>query len=698
MSLSTLNGSPCCCISLDLGLASADTAVIELRPGMATAPTSGDLVTLACDGTVLLYGTARTSRIVSGSADATRVTVEGPWAALESLVYQQTQKFAVPTSGGGTTLTNILTPEIQLGMADDGTLRTTLQEATAIIAYAAAAGVSISLAATFTGLTIPIIEGNGLTCASALMALLDYHPDVVPYFAYSSSAAVLTLKPMGSLTTVTLPGTGKRVLSAAFRPVRDYRPNGVRILYTRTGSSGLKEASTDSAGTIGTQGKYPKVINAVLPLEGSDPPPTQEQQIRTRPIPNNTETEGKKTFWKSHLPWLQETGALASVIITEHTLTVDAPNVESDTTGEVVNTWSTDPADYPSELVDGTVQPWMSRRTAPVTVSAKFAWSGGTLTDKLKAVFGETGLDTKVFDVKVTGTNARTRIYRALGTSGTIPDFPSAGLAASYLAGFSAAVFEGTISLTGAVQPIHFPGRKINVTGFADAWTTMAAIAQNVSYDPQAHTVTITCGAPRSLSFSDFRELQNNLKKRRLLSASAAYARRTQAMSGNGEKVTGAERSPSRSVTSPGGSGSTVARPLQTVAKVNSDGTRQIGITYGNFMGAYFSLVPTIAGTALSLATTWFSTAIANSDTAERFVYAKLTIDDTEPLDGKITAVELSLRTTHPSPRFSPSSYQYLHLGSVLMDGTPAPTQHTNGSLFLARNGGPGCFYYPYTP
>lgn len=706
MSNWTLNGSPCCCLSLDLGLATTDTAVIEFRPGMASVPAEGDYVSVACDGTTLLWGRARAGREISGANDATRVIVEGPWAALESVVYQQSMKVAVP-DGDGYVLSSILSPDIQLGMDDAGARRTTLQEITAIISYAAGAGLAITLDASFTGLQIPVLSGNGMTCAAAIMAMLDYHPDVVPFFSYTSGSASLSLKPMAGLSVVSLSGGAEGadiITGAAFRPVRDYRPGGVRIVYTRTAANGLTEAFTDSAGSIGTQGKSPKVINAFISMEGTDPGPVQEQQIRTRKVPDDTETEEKTNFWRAHLPWLDNTTMATDVTISSHAVTVDAPRITADDDEVVPEIWSTDPDDYPQELVDGTVQPWMSKIYAPLTITAHFTWGGSTLTDAVRAIFGPTGADTVERTVKITGTTARTKIYRSLGTSGTIPDWPATGLAAAYLAGFSAAVYEGSASVTGEAQPLILPGSKLNLSGYDSDWGSMNAIIQSASYDPQKHTVSLACGAPRTLSFADFRELQNTFKKRRIIAPAFAFEKRTTARPGNGSKVTGGQGTAMRSVTMPGGGSSASARALQTVLR-KAGSIWNLGITNGAVLGE-FSTVPVIQpdNVAIDLApVTWFAEELTPPGTAGgfAFLYLKLFIDDSDDYAGKIDYAEVHLLYEQPAAFYdSATPYQWVHIGSLgaASGEFQPPISHINGSLQASRRGGPGCPFDTWGP
>jgi hypothetical protein len=709
MSNWTLDGSPCCVQSLTLGVAQTDSAVVELRAGMAAVPTEGSYVSLACDGEVMLYGRARSGRTVSGGRDAVRVQIDGPWADLEETVYQQTMKVVLSDDDepGGWVLSDILSPEVQLGMTDAGALRTTLQEIAAIISYASGAGVPVTVSSTFTPQQIPVISMDGQSCAGCIMALLDYHPEVVAHFVYSAGAAVLHLTPLASLSVVTVAGGdggADKVTGAAFKQVIDYKPGGVRIVYLRVGAFGRLEASTpDVSGTIGTQGKSRRVINWFVHLEGAEPGPQQTQQIRTRAIPENTDVSGKMNFWRAHLPWLDNSVLATGTAITEHTRTVDPPRVETDPVGEVPETWSTDPDDYPRELVDGTIQPWMAKLSAAITIKAKFAWSGGTLTDAVKAIFGPLGTEVREYSVQLTGTDASTKNYATLAAGAAIPDFPAAGLAASFMAAFAGAVWEGGLTLTGEDQPIIRPGSILNVTGYEAAWGSMAAVVQSVSYDPQGHSLTVSCGPPRVMGFGDFYELQRVFKKKKYLSTSAAYETRTSAQPSGGGKVTGGQQTPMRSVTTPGGGGgSALAGALQTLLR-RSGTDWNIGITPG-IISAVDSHTPTIEpdGTAMvGLPSYWWDDTLAGTDVAHtRFIYLKVLIDDTDDYELILTAAEIHLLADHPATVFSPGAYQYIHIGTAAADGDGnfTATSHISGSLRALRRGGPGCPVDVYVP
>ncbi len=709
MSEWTLDGDECLVESLTLGVAQTDRAVVSLLPGMASAPADGSYVTLACDTTPMLYGRVRSGRAVNGTSDAVRVVIEGPWAALEETVYQQAMAVVVADVGepGGYALTTILSPEVQLGMDDDGDLRLTTVELAAIATYAGAAGVPMTLSSSFTGMQIPVIVMEGQSCAACILALLDFHPEVVAHWVYGTGSAVLTLTPLASLAVEALSGGAAgtdAVTAAEFREVIDYKPAGVRIVYLRTGVFGRLEAGTpDVSGSIGTQGKAERVINWMVRLEGAEPGPQQQQLIRTRAIPDNADTSGKTSFWRAHLPWLDDTDMASGVSITSHSITVDEPRVDEDATGEVPDTWSTDPDDYPRELVDGAIQPWMGKVSAPVTVAARFAWSGGTLTDEVQAIFGPSGLEVRSYEVKVTGTDANTRNYTALAAGATIPDWPSAGLAASFMSAFSAAVWEGQATVTGETQPIIKPGCVLNLTGYESAWGTMAAVVQSVSYNPGSHSLTVTCGAPRVMGFGDFYELQRVFKKKKYLSYQAAYERRVEGRPSGGGKVTGGNQTPMRSVTTPGGGGSSApAGALQTVLrKVGSDWN--VGVTPG-IISAVESSTPTIepAGTEMEGATVfWFSENIPATDYEDtRYVYLKLVLDDSDDYEGLLTATEIHLLSAHPTPVFDPGVEQWVHIGTAASDeaGTLIATSHISGSLRGLRRGGPGCPWDVYVP
>ncbi|RYD27543.1 MAG: hypothetical protein EOP86_24380, partial [Verrucomicrobiaceae bacterium] len=373
------------CRSVELGLARTDTAEVEILDG-STGITDGAWVTLRCDGAPVLYGRAAVGRSADG-----RVTVDirGPWEMLEAVTYQQTAQMAVPHAVDaehphGYALSGVLTPEAQLGMDDDGEARSTLQEARAIMDYAASAGVPVEFSASFAGMAMRPVQVHGASCAACLLTVMRFHPDVLLSFDYSGGdGAVLLARPAGDGPVAVYAETGAgRIVEARFGEKQDFRPAGVRIVYTRVRADGRIEGHTDTAGAVGGQGRGAYVINWPVRLEGPAPPPLLSQRIRTRPIPRSDdpeepehdETELKTNWWQTRLPWLRLPGVAEIVTISGHEVSVDPPDItpSEDETEDIPTTWSEDPADYPRELVDGAIPPWLPRAAAPLTVSAAF--------------------------------------------------------------------------------------------------------------------------------------------------------------------------------------------------------------------------------------------------------------------------------------------------------------------------------------
>lgn len=660
-SIWTIGGETVLCRSVELGLAQTDTAEVEILDG-STSIADGDWVALRCDSVPVLYGRASVGETADGKIS---VIIRGPWELLEATTYQQYAKMAEAhtvdeTHPYGYALSNILTPEVQLGMDDDGDALNTKQQAQAILAYAASAGVPITFEphALFAGVAMQPVSISGSNCAACLLTVMRFHPDVLLYFDYSSgTGAVLRATPVAHAATVSYPGSGGiRILDARFRQKLNYRPAGIRILYTRTTPDGRVECHTDSAGSIGTDGKGPYVINWPVRLEGATPPPLLTQRIRARPIPHSDnpdepeedETELKTNWWQTRLRWLRLPGVAEITTISDHLVTVDPPDItESEDSSEGIPTdWSTDPDDYPRELVDGTIPPWLPKSAAPLTISATFKLGDTAaleedVKEKLKKIFGDVLTDAEIpGEAQVTGTDANTREYAALSSWPSPPAWPAGGIATSYMNAFSAAVWEGNLTLTGAQQPLVPLGTRVNVAGFASAWTSMAAVVRNVSYSPIAHQTSIGCDAPDNFGFGDFYELQLTMRQAAGTDARSAALRRTQAIPADGGRVQGGGMSANRSsgTTAKGGgtSGGLVpwacdrasAMELRVWPAAMWDGQ-------GNDFQPVIGLTETVPGEYYDFTIT--------TDAGDGALYVECTVDDSNDLHGIITAASLKL-------------------------------------------------------
>ncbi|MDB6133294.1 MAG: hypothetical protein JWM59_1537 [Verrucomicrobiales bacterium] len=661
-SIWTIGGETVLCRSVELGLAQTDTAEVEILDG-STSITDGSWVALRCDSVPVLYGRASVGETADGKVS---IILRGPWELLEATTYQQYAKMAVAhavdeTHPYGYALSNILTPEVQLGMDDDGDARTTLQEAQAILAYAISAigvGVSLSFDPAFTGLPMQPVNISGSNCAACLLTIMRFHPDVLLYFDYSGSGAVLKAVPVATPEPITFPGSGGvRVVDARFRQKLNYKPSGIRILYTRTTPDGRIEAHTDTGGAIGTDGKGPYVINWPVRLEGATPPPLLSQRIRTRPIPHSDnpdepeedETELKTNWWQTRLRWLRLPGVAEITTISDHLVTVDPPEVteSEDDSEEIPTTWSVDPDDYPRELVDGTIPPWLPKVAAPLTISATFKLgdTSGLLDatkEKLKKIFGDTLTDAEIpGEAQVTGTDANTREYAALSSWPSPPDWPAGGIASSYMAAFDSAVWEGNLTLTGAQQPLVPLGTRVNVSGFASAWSSMAAVVRNVSYSPVAHQTSIGCDAPDNFGFGDFYELQLTMRKAAGTDARTAALRRTQAIPADGGRVQGGGMSANRSSgTTAKGGGSTAGTLVPWACdRASAMELRVWPAAMWDGQGNHFQPV---IGLTETVPEQYYDFTLT-SESGDGALYVECTVDDSDDLHGIITAASLKL-------------------------------------------------------
>ncbi|MES2706407.1 MAG: hypothetical protein V4726_07370, partial [Verrucomicrobiota bacterium] len=646
------------CVSVNIGVAQTDSASADII-NTVTSIVDGAWVSLTCDGAPVLWGRARVSQTIEGATISKSVTINGPWEVLEKTVYQQGVKVRVPHAVDtehpyGYALGDVLSPEVTLGMADDGTPRNTFQEAQSIMTYAAAAGVPVAWDPGFSGLPMRPRTLNGSSCTSCLMAVLRFHPDVVLVFDYSSGlGATLKAVKVSDMVATSYPGPGgSHVVTADFKKRLNYKPDGIRIIYQRTSVDGRIEIQDDTAGTIGTEGRAPGVINWLINLEGATPPPILTQKIRTCPIPHSDnpehpeedETEGKMNWWQSKLDWLNLPGVAELVTIEKHRVIVDKPNItpSEDPDDEIEDTWSTDPDDYPRELVDGTIPDWRPEVAAPLTIRAQFVLATVPddmpewIVEELKAVFGRKNRVKR--KAQVTGTDATTREYAALASYPDPPPWPAPGLAADYMESFDVDPWAGSMTLVGDSQPIARPGTKVNVAGYHSAWSSMGAVVQSVDYSPEAHTVKVRCAPPGNFGIGDFYELQQAAKKMAGSDERAAADRRTQALPNSGGRVRGGRFTSNRSVSNDDEPSGGDIVPWQ--CERDADFTLKVWPA-PMFDGRGHSFWPTIGMTTTAPETPY--TFEFAEDAGDGNLYVECTVDDTDEVHGLITAAALKL-------------------------------------------------------
>lgn len=568
--------------TVEVGTGMVDRAILETADDWdGTGMSYGDWVSVAADGTVILWGmiTSREPYAQAGGAQGIRYEVSGPGWHLEITPYTQPFYYA---TGGDTGATK---PRSKCWVGvdpSDGERCNTNQAAGIVLDAAIAAGVPISYNLDFTGVEAPPFEMQDGMCSQALMALLRWHPGLVMFWRYTSSAATLHIKAsLGAASfACTDDGSVANVpISVSVQRRDDMAPAGVIIRWERadtfalTGdTSNVIQRISEQTESAGTSTPGPGVLMFTVEIKGGE---TQyaEQQLICRTVPDDETGDPGATprakilkWYQRHLPALAALPA-AAMEIEEHTRTMDLPAWNSDD-DQRPSEWpeddtllpfddATTPEDLPRELVEGTVPEWAPWiKAEPMMCRLKVRWTGeGSPTEEqlalASALFGPELDQSRTFDVQYTGTNARSKRYKGLVKFIAPEDWPASGLAAAVYNSLSARQYEGRITAVGASSMTTLlPGTAITLTG----GRTGSGVVQKASFDAASRRTTVQFGAAGHLGVPDFIEL---MRANRLNGWTANYAkeRQTDAQPTSKGAITGGVRGPrSNAVSVDGGS------------------------------------------------------------------------------------------------------------------------------------------------
>ena len=186
----------------------SDEFTFEVRPAdiLADPPFAlDDAITLKKDGVIWFVGFVREVP-AAGSAQYERQSyvVKNFWDRLERLVFQQNRTIV---STDFLTTNQYATSDVVL--CQDVNLTTGVYtkvdagaQIDAILAYAAAHGVTFSYSRSYTAPTPPSESARDITCAAALRRMLSWSPDVVTWVTYDSGSPVLHMNQRTALTQI----------------------------------------------------------------------------------------------------------------------------------------------------------------------------------------------------------------------------------------------------------------------------------------------------------------------------------------------------------------------------------------------------------------------------------------------------------------------------------------------------------------
>jgi hypothetical protein len=427
----------------------------------------GSTTTDTCE----FVGTVRAiPRAADDQGHSTTYTAENAVKTLKRCTYAQEWKVY---SGGATTITE---PRVILGENNAGTRRKNGEMISDILTYAAAAGVSLQVGSCAAGTYTPYDERENITCWDAIVSMLRYTPDYVLAVDYSTMNAAETLYvptfslvAPSSMSTVSKAVRNADITGSGITPRDDTKIPGISIMFRYTGSvdgQTVKYRTTQTAGNT----SHPECVRLVYDLEG--PQITYvKQTVEVENYPDglsNWQSATGKAFIAARVPELNISGVTFSV------------NSVS----------SSGSKNLPACLKSGTLIPWMGKdqEFEIFTVDIDFTISsGGSVIDK----------GTKEVFFKETSTDATSKEYKKQENY-VGPEAVPSDMATNLYTSWNRLHFDGEATLTLDAHTFDLrPGVRLNLTGGAASWATMAAIIQDAAYDLQAGTVTVsfgTCG------------------------------------------------------------------------------------------------------------------------------------------------------------------------------------------------------------
>lgn len=280
----------------------------------------GDAVHVTYKGTKVFQGTVEKiiDRPGRGLERVNDVTVAGPWAKMNRLVFRQ-QWQSRNAAGAGVTF---LCSRVVLNRSPLGLDYTVKQQIDEILAYAAPKCGFAAGTVDADALVLPADETRDLTCASALMRELRFHPKKIVSFDYSGATPTLS---------VTTPATADASYVAAIpKTAREYERNVHPVTAVDVQTNDVTIVGTgDAAAPVSSIGHqvYPAnadvtgldVLHCYVPLApGGGSNNYKSCELECEAIP--TGGISMKQFWKNYHPRLANV-ALDAITIAEATRT-----------------------------------------------------------------------------------------------------------------------------------------------------------------------------------------------------------------------------------------------------------------------------------------------------------------------------------------------------------------------------------------
>jgi len=426
---------------------------------------------------------------VSGEKDYFIYTVLGPWYELEEIVYQQ-----LWANFTGVVLSSVLKSRVILGQNNSGSQISCDNQIKDIANYAINCGAEISLGNI--NLQSPMLydETKDINCSEAIKRVLKWVPDAVSFFDYSQDAApILHISRRTTLENFDIDIKKIPVKNYKATLRKDLQISGVDIKYEKTHS-----LQSQSWNTIESD-RYPPNFNSAckkalvmtVELDG------WKGIVETREIVTAPIDIKKETWWKNHLPALQDKVHDFKILETKRE------------TG------------LPNELIRGSVPIWLDSAARSDAIKAKVSYY----------TEGES-VRSHSLSLNLTATFASTGTYSRTITNQDAEPTPT-GLAKSLYDSLSTPIYEGQLILIN-LQNFEFIAKKINLINAKEGLESMSSCVVSTSENLFNNSLTLNFGAPTHLYPAKIVELFRINRPRK---TTVSYKSRNTGVSASSSKV-----------------------------------------------------------------------------------------------------------------------------------------------------------------
>ena len=404
-----------------------------------------------------------------GVQEFIQLVAAGGWWWLDQITYCHTWTFWDTVNN---VTQSVQLPRVILGQDDTGAQRNSGPEIIAAIDYAIARGAPIARNAIASLAPLPYSEHTNISVGDAIRQALRLQPDVVCWFDYSSGTPTFNCVAAGSLSAANVALTACTGLNMT--PRYDLQLPGITLFYeitTTVNGAIFRGCVVDAQGTTSD----PRAVSAIYDLQG----PTYD--IQTQSIVTHDYPTINAAFVQTLVPWLAScTG-----------VTLNSTKVNGVTSSTPSHARYMLPG-------DGTIQSWMTTMTSPIH-SAQDRW-----TFNVSYTDADGNELTKDIDVTLLSTDATTQTYQLATCTNVGDNQPitgANGVAAKLYASWSRLPWDGQFTLLQQEPTLaNAPGTLVNITGGLSAWTSMAAIVQEIAVDLDAGVSTVRTGTSGRLS------------------------------------------------------------------------------------------------------------------------------------------------------------------------------------------------------